>query len=348
METFKGFMEMFKGTQKVFLAACIAAGFSAAASADYSTYDDAQALMDEMVAEHKFDRAELQVLFKSADKKQSILDAIARPAEKRLEWKDYRKIFVTESRTKKGVDFWAKHKDTLARAEKELGVPAEVIVAIIGVETRYGQHAGSYRVIDALSTLAFDYPKRAKFFRKELKQFLLLTQEQKQDPLTLKGSYAGAMGYGQFMPSSFRAYAIDFDGDGIADIWNNPVDAIGSVANYFKAHHWTYGDPVVTRTRVTANYDAELLSTNLKPTVSYGKLASSGYTALIPISDDTKVLPMRLEGVEGAEFWLGLHNFYVITRYNRSQMYSLAVHQLSQAIKVDADSINAKSAQKQY
>lgn len=325
--------------KQTFLAACVASAFSSVAHADYSNYDDAKALVDEMVTEHQFDRAELQALLKSAEKKQSILDAIARPAEKRLEWKDYRKIFVTDSRTTKGVEFWAENRDTLARAEKELGVPAEVIVAIIGVETRYGRHAGSYRVIDALSTLAFDYPRRSKFFRKELKQFLLLTKEQRQDPLALKGSYAGAMGYGQFMPSSFRAYAIDFDGDGIADIWNNPVDAIGSVANYFKEHGWTYGADVVTRARVSANYDKSLLSDNLKPSVKYSKLSNSGYTALSAIDGDVKVLPMKMQGVHGAEFWLGLDNFYVITRYNRSQMYSLAVHQLSQAIKADAESI---------
>lgn len=328
--------------KQTLFAACVASAFSSVAYGDYSNYDDAKALIDEMVTEHQFDRDQLQTLLKSAEKKQSILDAIARPAEKRLEWKDYRKIFVTDSRTAKGVEFWQQNRDTLARAEKELDVPAEVIVAIIGVETRYGRHAGSYRVIDALSTLAFDYPKRSKFFRKELKQFLLLTQEQKQDPLALKGSYAGAMGYGQFMPSSFRAYAIDFDGDGIADIWNNPVDAIGSVANYFKEHGWTYGAEVVTRARVNANYDKTLLSEGLKPSVKYSSLSSNGYTAVGDIKADTKVLPMRLQGVHGAEFWLGLDNFYVITRYNRSQMYSLAVHQLSQAIKADAAFINEK------
>lgn len=324
--------------KRALVSAVVAGSFSISAFADYAGHAEAKKLIDEMVQEHQFDRAELQAFFKTAEKKQSILDAITRPAEKRLEWSEYRKIFVTESRTAKGVEFWQENRATLERAEKEFGVPAEVIVAIIGVETRYGRHAGNYRVIDALSTLAFDYPRRSAFFRKELKHFLLLTRDQKQDPLTLKGSYAGAMGYGQFMPSSFRAYAVDFDGDDIADIWKNPVDAIGSVANYFKEHGWNYGDEVVSRAHVSADYDTELLSTGLKPKVIYSQLAENGYRATTEVSADTKVLPMRLQGVHGAEFWLGLHNFYVITRYNRSQMYSLSVHQLSQEIKADYDS----------
>lgn len=335
-----------KSGQNLLLATLLGFAINAPVNADYSENAEVITFMDEMAAEHQFDRKALQVIFTSAEKKQSILDAMARPAEKSKEWKDYRKIFVTESRTKKGVEFWQKHSETLARAEKELGVPAEIIVAIIGVETRYGQHAGSFRVIDALSTLAFEYPRRAAFFRKELKEYLLLTRDQKQDPLALKGSYAGAMGYGQFMPSSYRAYAIDFDGDNTADIWTNPVDAIGSVANYFKAHGWQYGADVVTRARVSGGYDTSLLSTNLKPEVPYQELQQKGYTATTEIAPQAKVLPMRLEGENGAEFWLGLHNFYVITRYNRSQMYSLSVYQLSQALAQEINLAQPKIAEK--
>ena len=313
--------------------------FSGVVLADYSDYDDVKALINEMVEEHQFKRDELQLWFESAEKKQTILDAIARPAEKSKAWKEYRKIFVTRSRTRKGLKFWQDNRDTLARAEREFSIPAEIIVAIIGVETRYGQHMGNYRVIDALSTLAFDYEPRAVFFRKELKAFLLLTKEQKQDPLTLKGSYAGAMGYGQFMPSSFRAYAVDFDDDGIADIWNNPVDAIGSVANYFKRHGWRYGERVVTRARIAADYNRDRVNLGLKPNIEYANLQRQGYDAVEHITATTEVLPMRFEGIHGAEFWLGLHNFYVITRYNRSRMYSLSVHQLSQAIKADYDAL---------
>ncbi len=313
--------------------------FNAIAQGSAQTYqgrDDVVAFVDEMVKESQFNRDELLSLFAQAERKQSILDAISRPAEKTKPWKDYRKIFVTPSRTEKGVDFMHANKAALDKAEKEFGVPREIIVAILGVETRYGQHRGGYRVIDALSTLAFDYPKRAPFFRKELKNFLLLARDQKQEPASLMGSYAGAMGYGQFMPSSYRAYAIDFDGDGTADIWNNATDAIGSVANYFKKHGWKNGEPVVTRIRVQDGYDASLLTTNLKPTNQVSELVAAGYQPITPLADDQAALAIQLEGDNGAEFWMGLHNFYVITRYNRSHMYALAVYQLSQAIKAES------------
>ena len=234
----------------------------------YRNNELANKFVAEMVEEHDFDKAELDVWFASAAKKQSILDAISRPAEKRLTWAQYRKIFVTNSRIKKGVTFWKEHEDILSKVEQEFGVPAAVIVAIIGVETRYGENKGSYRVIDALSTLAFDYPPRSKFFRKELKEFLLLSREQKQDPLALMGSYAGAMGYGQFIPSSYRAYAIDYDKDGFVDIWNNTDDAIGSVANYFKVHGWKSNQAVVVRSRVAKNIDESVINQSLKPALT--------------------------------------------------------------------------------
>ncbi len=202
-------------------------------------------MVDELVAEEGFDRQELMKVFAQAQRKDSILEAIARPAEKTKPWYQYREIFLNEKREQQGVEFFNQHRATLLRAEREFGVPAEIIVAIIGVETSYGRVAGSYRVLDALSTLAFDYPPRSPFFTAELKDFLILTRDQGMDPTDLMGSYAGAMGYGQFMPSSYRNYAIDFDHDGKIDIWENPVDAIGSVANYFKQHGWRQGDVVV-------------------------------------------------------------------------------------------------------
>jgi membrane-bound lytic murein transglycosylase B len=247
-------------------------------ASDYIGRDDVKLFVDEMVAEHQFSAVDLQLWLSQAEKKQNILDAISRPAEKTLTWARYRKIFLTDSRIKKGVEFWKENQATLERAEKEFGVPAEVIVAIIGVETRYGQNKGSFRVVDALSTLGFDYPPRAKFFRKELKQFFLLAREQKQDPLTLKGSYAGAMGYGQFIPSSYRAYAIDYTEDGFADIWNNPTDAIGSVANYFKRHGWKKDAPVTLRARTKGNYDRAVLNDSLKPKHTVEQLNAKGYT----------------------------------------------------------------------
>ncbi|MBB3169276.1 lytic murein transglycosylase B [Simiduia aestuariiviva] len=318
---------------KQMLSAALLAACASHSLADYREHSEAQAFMHEMQAQNVATEAQLDQWFASAKKQQSILEAIARPAEKTLTWAQYAKIFLTGDRIQKGVDFWREHKDTLARAEQTYGVPAAMIVAIIGVETRYGRTMGNYRVLDALSTLAFDYPPRASFFRKELQHFLQLTQEQKQDPLLLKGSYAGAMGYGQFMPSSFRHYAVDFDGDEIADIWANPVDAIGSVANYFAEHGWQTGQPVTTRVRVSDNFDASLLNTTLKPDTTTAAARKAGFSPVLELPDAEPLTLYKLDGEHGAEFWAGTQNYYVITRYNRSRMYALAAYQLSQAIE---------------
>lgn len=300
---------------------------------NYNENTLANEFIREMVEEHNFSQEELNPLFVSATKKQSILDAISRPAEKRLTWKEYRKIFLTETRITSGVAFWEENKATLDRAAEEFGVPSEVIVAIIGVETLYGKRKGTFRVIDALSTLAFDYPPRSKFFRRELVEFLLLAREQKQDPLSLTGSYAGAMGYGQFIPSSYRAYAIDYDKDGFADIWNNTEDAIGSVANYFKRHGWKTGELVALRSRVQKNYDENIVNQSLKPSMNVGELEAKGFKSVKPLkAADAPASAIRLEGEWGTEYWLGLYNFYVITRYNHSRLYAMAVWQLSQEI----------------
>ncbi|MDX1452371.1 MAG: lytic murein transglycosylase B [Oleiphilaceae bacterium] len=301
-------------------------------SANYLEHPEVAGFIREMVAEHEFDQASLEQLFAQAEKKQSILDAIARPAEKRLEWKGYRKIFLTEDRIAKGRAFVKEHAETLARAERELGVPPHIIAAIIGVETRYGRHKGSYRVIDALSTLAFDYPPRSKFFRKELAQALLLAREQGFEPLALKGSYAGAMGYGQFIPSSYRHYAIDFDGDKVADILDNPVDAIGSVANYFKQHKWRSGEAVAMPVSVQGKKYEGVLHDSLKLKHRVADLRAAGVTVPKGVADDKQAKLLALQGAEGLETWLALHNFYVITRYNHSHLYAMAVHQLSQEI----------------
>jgi len=304
------------------------------AEGNYAVNPATLALIDEMVEEQAFDREQLIAVFAAVEKKESILEAMSRPAEKTKPWYDYRKIFVTDKRERQGREFIAKHKETLERAEQELGVPAEVIAAIIGVETYYGRITGSYRVIDALSTLAFDYPKRSVFFTKELKSFLILSRDQGMDPLELQGSYAGAMGYGQFMPSSYRAYAIDFDGDEKIDIWNNPVDAIGSVANYFKHHGWRTGDPVVFEADVTDNVAEELFNQSLKPGKTVMEFAQAGVSVTTepPLDPNSMATAMKFEIEQGYEYWLGLHNFYVITRYNHSAMYAMCVHQLSQLL----------------
>lgn len=302
---------------------------------NYGTHPAAAAMVDELVTEEGFNRQELIKVFAQAERKDSILTAIARPAEKTKPWYQYREIFLNEAREDQGVDFYRKHRATLERAEREFGVPAEIIVAIIGVETYYGRVAGSYRVLDALSTLAFDYPPRAPFFTAELKNFLILTRDQSLDPTKLMGSYAGAMGYGQFMPSSYRGYAIDFDDDNIADIWANPVDAIGSVANYFKQHGWRHGEVVVSAATAAANAPDSLFvrsRDDLKPVRTVAQFAADGVVAAVKLDPDALATAMKFELKNGYEYWLGLHNFYVITRYNHSAMYAMSVYQLSQRI----------------
>jgi membrane-bound lytic murein transglycosylase B len=324
------------------IALMAAAFWSAQACADpnYAENALAQTVIDELVEEHGFDADALNLVFAAAQRKDRILEAIARPAEKTKAWYEYRSIFVTDKREALGLAFYEKHRDTLLRAERDLGVPAAVIVAVIGVETYYGTHMGDYRVIDALSTLAFDYPKRSTFFTKELKNFLILTRDQGMDPLSLKGSYAGAMGYGQFMPSSYRGYAIDFDGDGVIDIWNNPVDAIGSVANYFKAHRWQAGGSVVYPAQASDEVSDSWFvkgRSDLKPKFTLGEFSAGGLTIEPELDSQIAATAMKFELETGYEYWVGLHNFYVITRYNHSAMYAMSVYQLSEQIAGNLD-----------
>jgi len=299
---------------------------------DYQNSPKLAELIREMQNQHGFAPGSLRELFYTVKKQQSILDAIARPAEKVRPWRDYRPIFLNARRIAGGQLFWQQNAATLKRAEHEYGVPAQIIVAIIGVETSYGSNTGSYKVLDALSTLAFSFPPREDFFRKELIEFLLLTREQQFNAHSLKGSYAGAMGLPQFMPSSFRAYAVDFDGDGKIDIWNNPADAIGSVANYFKQHGWITHSPVVTPAKILNHQSESGLSTGLDPDRTPAKLRALGWSTNETLADNLQVTAFRLEGDKGVEYWLGLPNFYVITRYNRSTMYAMAVYQLSEVL----------------
>ena len=313
---------------------------------NYLQNSEMQQFMQRMVTEHKFDLSQLEQQFSQVEKKQNIIDAMSRPAERVKTWGEYREIFIKSRRINQGVEFWKENADTLARAEVTFGVPAEVIVAIIGVETNYGSNKGSWRVLDALSTLAFDYPvgdnasyveKRKKFFTKELENVLLLAREQKREALSLTGSYAGAMGYGQFMPSSYRRYAIDFDGDGFIDIWDNRQDAIGSVANYFVEHGWLRGQSVTSRARLAAEFDQSIVNLSRKDrkakNLQLTDLNAKGFSAVDDLDGKQHASPIKLQGKQGAEFWLGLNNFYVITHYNTSIKYAMAVYQLSQEIK---------------
>ncbi|MBS7325005.1 MAG: lytic murein transglycosylase B [Thiopseudomonas sp.] len=303
-----------------------------ALAAGYTQHPLAQELMAEMRDEFGFTDEHLQQVFAEAHKKQAILDAISRPAERVKPWKDYRPIFLTRARIDKGLEFWRANSEALARAEQQYGVPAEFIVAIIGVETLYGGNTGRYRVLDALSTLAFDYPPRAPFFRGQLKQFLLLTREEQLEPTSLTGSYAGAMGLPQFMPGSFRAYAVDFNGDGKINIWTEPADAIGSVANYFIEHGWQPGEKVVVRASLNGSDAQQGLTGGLDPKLNMKELKALGWSAQTPIKNKTRVTAFRFEGEQGSEYWIGLPNFHAITRYNRSEMYAMAVTQLAEAL----------------
>ncbi len=324
-------MQISAGLRRALLAALLGLGVSQGAAA-YENAPAVQTFIAEMVLEENFDAETLRQAFAGASRQQAILDAIARPAEKAKPWKEYRPIFLTEQRIREGVAFAQQNAAALARAEREYGVPAEVITAIIGVETFYGRNTGKWRVLDALSTLAFDYPPRAPFFRQQLREFLLMCREEQIEPLSLTGSYAGAMGLPQFMPSSFRNWAVDFDGDGHINIWTNPTDAIGSVASYFRAHGWKQGGPVVSRAQVRGSQYASVLTSKLEHNSTVGQLRQSGWTPDTRLPDSLPVTAFRLEGAEGDEFWMGLPNFYAITRYNHSAMYAMAVHQLSQSL----------------
>ena len=282
----------------------------------------------EMSKEHKFNREELKTLIGKARLHQSILDAISRPAESKP-WYEYRPIFLTRDRISGGVDFWKNNQDSLQAAEKKYQVPPHIITAIIGVETRYGRHKGNYPVLDSLATLAFAYPPRSRFFRGELEQYLLMTREEKIDPLSQTGSYAGAMGMPQFIASSFRSYAVDFDNNGHRDLWNSPADAIGSVANYFHRHGWQHAQPIVQRVQVSGEAYKKLLNNGLKPTMTVAELRKHGVIIPKTTDEQKKAILLELEGKSGPEYWLGWHNFYVISRYNHSALYSLAVYQLS-------------------
>ena len=296
--------------------------------ADYSQRSDVQQFIDEMVERHNFDRNDLELKFELAEKLDGVLEAIAKPAEKVLTWREYRPIFVTSKRIRRGNEFLRLHRELLKRAEKEYGVPAEIITAIIGVETYYGRLSGKTQVFDSLVTLGFDYPPRSRFFLSELEQFLLLTREEDIDVSVIRGSYAGAMGMPQFISSSYREYAVDFDGDGKRDLWNSTADVIGSVANYFKVHGWKSGGKVVVPARV--NGQIEETRNKLKPHTSIVDLAKKGVVPKVAVDNDAKATVITLEGKRGKEYWLGLDNFYVITRYNHSALYAMAVYQLSQ------------------
>mgnify|MGYP000311780165 FL=1 len=288
--------------------------------------------INKMVTQHHFERAELVTLFKSVDIKPKIIETMQRPAEG-MPWHKYRKIFMQDKRIQGGVKFWQENRESLTAMQQRYGLPEEIMVAIIGVETLYGERTGGHRVIDALATLGFEYPKRSKFFLSELEQFLLLCREEQMNPLEPVGSYAGAMGMPQFMPSSYRHFAADFEGDAKRDIWQNSADAIASVANYFAQHHWQAGQAIAFPVSAVGGTYKQALSKGLKPDISAAKLKQLQVQLPEQIADQVLLKLLAFTQEQGSDLWVGLDNFYVITRYNHSALYAMAVFQLSQAIK---------------
>ena len=301
--------------------------------------DNVIAFVDEMVQKHEFDRDDLNSVLAKAQIKQNIIKKISTPAERTLTWGEYRKIFITKERINVGVTFWHDNKEMLERIALETGVPIEILVGIIGVETYFGRITGKDRVIDALATLAFEYPPRSKFFRKELVQFLILAREEDIDPTVPMGSYAGAMGRPQFMPSSFRAYAVDSTGDDKRDIWNNWADVSGSIANYFLEHGWRSAEEVVAQATLSDNWNNAIPEpkNTLKASSTVASLSKKGVLFATDLCADSKGELLTYEGSDGIEHWVGFHNFFVITKYNHSVMYALAVHQLGQQISAKAN-----------
>ena len=307
-----------------------------ALTGDFAGDPDVDRFIGRMTDGHGFSREYLAGVLSQAERKQWILDQLDRERPSGAPprpggWSRYREKFLTDRHVAGGAEFWRENARELDRASRQYGVPAEYIVAIIGVETFYGRNVGSHRVIDALSTLAFDYPRRADYFSGELENFLVMARDERIDPLSPRGSYAGAMGLGQFMPSSFLKWAVDFDGDDRKDLWD-PADAIGSVANYFKAHGWHSGQPVVTAAAASGGR-ARMLDTGFDTSYSLSVLASHDIRPASQAAQRDDLRLLRLSTYSGDEYWLGYQNFYVITRYNHSTNYAMAVHQLAQAVK---------------
>jgi membrane-bound lytic murein transglycosylase B len=288
-------------------------------------------LIDEMVKEHEFKRRSLVALLKNAESKQAILDAMSRPAERVIPWYEYRDRFLTEKRILKGADFWRERADMLNKSAND-GMMSSVIVGILGVETMYGEMTGRYRVLDALATLAFDYPPRSDYFRNELKQFLLLAREESVNVNSALGSYAGAMGAPQFMPTSYRTFAVDGNGDGKRDLWNSWDDVVASVANYLTEHGWRRGEPVVARAELQdgdiSKFDTSVIALN----ETVASLRTKGVKFETSLAPDAPAMLVVAQGKDGPEYRVGFNNFFVITRYNRSNMYAMAVYDLGTAV----------------
>jgi len=308
----------------------MACGAAFAQPVSYEKRPEVRSFIREMAQRHGFAERELRALFARVERAEPVLEAIRKPPEPPV-WSAYRALFLTDKRIEGGLEFWRAHQAVLERAEQEFGVPAQVIVAIIGVETFYGRNTGRWRVIDALTTLAFDHPPRARFFRSELEHYLVLARENNLDVLSVRGSYAGAIGIPQFMPSSQQAYAVDFDGDGKIDLRESTTDAIGSVASFLKKHGWQPGAPVQLRPQLSGEAWRAYAGGGGEPRHRLSELREAGVQ--LPetpsLSAQTRAALIDL----GSELRVGLRNFYVITRYNRSALYAAAVADLAEALR---------------
>jgi len=287
--------------------------------------------IEDMAAKHGFEKKSLAALLSNASYSPEVIEAIQRPYEGKP-WHIYRPLFVTKERIRAGVAFWDANAELLQKAQRLYGVPPQIIVATIGVETKYGTFMGKHLVLDALTTLAFTYPERQRTFKKQLEAYILLLSEEDIDPTTTRGSYAGAMGKPQFMPASYREYAVDFNGDGKRDLLSNNADAIGSVANYYKIHGWNKGGVVAAPAQIGGNDYKGHLNSKLKTTTTVYKLKENGVKIGIKLPANTECNLIQFDAKNSKEYWLGFHNFYVITRYNHNNQYAMAVYQLSQKI----------------
>jgi membrane-bound lytic murein transglycosylase B len=323
----------------LFALAGIALAAPAAAEGDYARRPEVRAFIAELAADEGFDAGALRRLFAQARYLPKVIAAISRPVVSPPKWYEYAPRFLNPARVDAGLVYWREHATALSRAEDEFGVPQEVIVAILGVETYYGRNLGSYPVFDTLTTLAFDYPRRAEFFKSELTQFLLWTREQGISPLVPKGSYAGAIGPAQFMPGSIRAYGLDFNGDGEIDLAGDADDAIGSVAQYLSRYGWVRGQPVMEPARIDAkDPEAGVLGafdkgiSERRPLADWVREGVTGFAIPGDLAPDAVGL-LLLEDADAPSYWLVFNNWYVLTRYNQSRLYATAVWELAQALK---------------
>jgi membrane-bound lytic murein transglycosylase B len=304
----------------------------AAHALELTDYPQIGQFIEEVAERHDFAPAALERLLREVELKPEVVTTMERPGEA-LPWHEYRKGFITELHVKRGLAYWHEHEATLERAYREYGVPPEVVLGVLGVETQYGRNHGRYRVLDALVTLWLHYPPRQEFFRRELEEFLVLAREARFDPARVKGSYAGALGIPQFIPSSYRRYAVDFDGDGRRDLIASPADAIGSVANFLRLHGWEADAPVSEPARLEGTHYFWVEKLGARPALRLAELATYGIFPAAPAESDRRAALIALDGEDGPIYRLGYENFYAITRYNRSKHYAMAVQELAEMLR---------------